>query len=126
MWQKAMELVTAVYRATETFPAREQFGLTNQLCRAAVAVPSDIAEGKGRISKKEYIQMLARARGSLYEVQTQLEVARNLDYLAPDTFQQLFDLASRTGRLLNGLMNKIELQITEDATPPNPRHTPKS
>ena len=68
VWQKAMALVTDVYAATRSFPPQEMYGLTNQVRRAAVAIPSDIAEGKGRISKKEYLQMLARARGSSFEV----------------------------------------------------------
>lgn len=113
VWQKAMELVTAIYRATDSFPAREKYGLTNQLCRAAVAIPSDIAEGKGRISKKEYVQMLARARGSSYEVQTQLEIAFNLTFLNADTFEILAARAAEVGCLLNGLIAKIQQQITE-------------
>ena len=111
VWQKAMALVTNVYRATDAFPAREQYGLTNQLCRAAVAIPSDIAEGKGRISKKEYVQMLARARGSSYEVQTQLEVGFNLNYLDGPAFDALIAQAAEVGRLLNGLISKIQQQI---------------
>ncbi len=80
-WQKAMALVTDVYRETEAFPSREIYGLTNQVRRAAVSVASNIAEGKGRLSKKEFVQFLANARGSLCEVQTQLEIAKNLGYL---------------------------------------------
>src|ERR1051325_10340971 len=75
-WQKAMALATDVYRETERFPREELYGLTMQLRRAVVAVPSDIAEGKGRISKKEFLQMLARARGSACGVVKQLEIRR--------------------------------------------------
>lgn len=114
VWQKAMALVTAIYRATDAFPARERYGLTNQVCRAAVAIPSDIAEGKGRISKKEYVQMLARARGSSYEVQTQLEIAHNLEFLETAAFEALAEKAAEVGRLLNGLITKIQQQITEE------------
>lgn len=114
-----MALVTNIYRATESFPAREQYGLTNQLCRAAVAIPSDIAEGKGRISKKEFLQMLARARGSSYEVQTQLEIAKNLGFLTPEKYADLDAAASEVGRLLNGLIANIKRQISEDPVPPN-------
>src|SRR5688572_17975998 len=88
-WQKGMALVTDIYRATEEFPSREIYGLTNQLRRAAVSVPSNIAEGKGRLSKKEFVQFLAKARGSLCEVQTQLEISSNLGYLSRDTFAAL-------------------------------------
>lgn len=114
VWQKAMALVTDVYRATESFPAREIYGITNQVRRAAVAIPSDIAEGKGRISKKEYVQMLSRARGSTYEVQTQLEISRNLSFLATDAFEILEMKAAEVGRLLNGLITKLRRDIDEE------------
>ena len=81
-WQRAMTLVTQVYRATDTFPRREIYGLTNQVRRSAVSVASNIAEGKGRLSKREYVQFLSRARGSLCELETQLEIAVNLGYVA--------------------------------------------
>ena len=80
-WQKSMALVTEVYRVTEDFPRREMYGLTRQLREAAVSVPSNIAEGKGRQTKRDYVQFLYRARGSLLEAQTQLEVGRNLQFL---------------------------------------------
>jgi four helix bundle protein len=111
VWQKSMRLVTDVYRAAKSFPPREQYELTNQICRAAVAIPSDVAEGKGRLSKKEYVQMLSRARGSSYEVQTQLEVAFNLEYLDKPSFDTLIEKAAEVGRLLNGLIAQIQLQI---------------
>ncbi len=75
-----MTLVTEVYRATEEFPSREMYGLTRQVREAAVSVPSNIAEGKGRQTKRDYLQFLYRARGSLLEVETQWEVGRNLGY----------------------------------------------
>ena len=113
-----MELVTEIYRQTDTFPPREIYGLTNQVRRAAVAVPSDIAEGKGRISKKEYLQFLARARGSNFEVQTQLEIAHNLGFLDSVTFEALREQAAEVGRLINGLIRSIRRQITpSDPTP---------
>jgi four helix bundle protein len=110
-WQKAMTLVTDIYRETESFPAREIYGLTNQVRRASVAVPSDIAEGKGRISKKELVQMLARARGSTYEVQTQIEIAHNLGFLTAEKFAQLAAQAEEVGRLINGLIRTFRRQI---------------
>ena len=129
VWQKAMALVTDVYRATESFPAREIYGITNQVRRAAVAIPSDIAEGKGRISKKEYVQMLSRARGSTYEVQTQLEISRNLSFLATDAFEVLEMKAAEVGRLLNGLITKLRRDIDEEETlktQDNKKRSPKT
>ena len=122
-WQKAMALVTDVYRETESFPAREMYGLTNQVRRAAVGVPSDIAEGKGRLSKKEYVQMLSRARGSVHEVQTQLEISRNLGFLTEDAFHNLKPKADEVGRLINGLIRSVRHQLL--ALRP-PRLSPKS
>lgn len=110
-WQKAMVLVTEIYRETEGFPAREIYGLTNQVRRAAVGVPSDIAEGKGRLSKKEFVQMLSRARGSVLEVQTQIEIARNLGFLTQEKFDELLAKADEVGRLINGLIRSIRRQL---------------
>ena len=80
-WQNAMELTLKIYRASTRFPRDELYGLTSQLRRAAVSVASNIAEGKGRSSDKELLQFLSRARGTVYELQTQLEVAKSLGYL---------------------------------------------
>lgn len=120
-WQKGMALITNVYNATKSFPTRERYGLIDQLCRAVVAIPSDIAEGRGRLSKKEFLQMVARARGSSYEVQTQLEASFNLGYLARDEFEKLLEQASEVSRLLNGLIKNLQQQIAKDD-----RRPPKS
>ena len=106
-WQKAMALVTEVYRVTETFPRREMYGLTRQVRDAAVSVPSNIAEGKGRQTKKDYAQFLYRARASLYETQTQLEIGRNLQFLAEDSFAKTFAQCVEVGRVLNGLIASL-------------------
>jgi four helix bundle protein len=113
-WQKGMELVIDVYRATTAFPSTERYRLVDQLCRAAVAIPSDIAEGKGRLSKKEFVQMLARARGSSFEVQTQLEASYKLGYLADAAFETLIEKTSEVSRLLNGLIKNLQKQIAAD------------
>jgi four helix bundle protein len=113
-WQKAMGLVTEVYRATAGFPSREMYGLTRQVREAAVSVPSNIAEGKGRQTKRDYVQFLYRARGSLLEVETQLEVGRNLGYIEELTFAKLFDQAAEVGRILNGLIANVRRQIEGD------------
>ena len=112
VWQKAMALVRSIYGATQAFPAREIYGLTNQVRRAAVAIPSDIAEGKGRISKKEFVQMLSRARGSCFEVQTQLELSGDLGFLDQDVAKTLNADAAEVGRLLNGLITSIRNDIS--------------
>ncbi|MBV8544208.1 MAG: four helix bundle protein [Acidobacteria bacterium] len=114
-WQRAMVLVTQVYRATEAFPRREIYGLTNQLRRAAVSVPSNIAEGKGRRSKKEYLQFLFKARGSLFEVETQLEISNNLGYIAADQFVAIKEQSGSVARVLGGLIVAVERQIADDA-----------
>ena len=102
-WQKAMRLVTDVYKATRSFPREEAYGLTNQLRRAAVSVPSNLAEGHGRNSRKEFHQFIGQARGSLLEVETQLEIAVNLGYLPRAVASSLLDEAAAVARILNGL-----------------------
>lgn len=104
VWQKAMELVTKIYHVTREFPKDELFGLVNQIRRAAVSIPSNIAEGQGRLSAKEFRQFLGNARGSLAELETQIKIACNLQYLAESDVQILLESASEVGRLLNGLI----------------------
>lgn len=108
VWQKAMQFVTDVYHETGTFPKEEIYGLTNQLRRAAVSVPSNIAEGHGRTSKKEFHRFVSQARGSLLEVETQLEIARNLGYLSAKGASDLLSKASEIARMLNGLLSWCE------------------
>ncbi|WP_413533362.1 four helix bundle protein [Empedobacter brevis] len=81
VYQKSLDLVTSIYSITNHFPKEEQFGLTSQLRRASVSIPSNIAEGAGRKSKKEFIQFLYIALGSLNEVETQIEISKRLDYI---------------------------------------------
>jgi four helix bundle protein len=106
-WQKAMDLVTATYRATAAFPKEEQFGLTSQLRRAAVSIPSNIAEGQGRLSEKEFRHFLGQARGSLMEVETQLQIAQNLGYAQSTQTNELLSACAEVGRILNGLLASI-------------------
>ena len=108
VWQLSMEFVTEIYRITRTFPREELFGLTAQIRRAAVSIPSNIAEGHGRSSPREYRQFVGQARGSLLEVETQLEIAHNLGYLDRHVFQQSFGKAERIGRMLTGLREWCE------------------
>lgn len=106
--QKAMELVLDIYRCTKAFPKEELYGLTSQRRRAAVSVPSNIAEGKGRHSLKELIQLLFRARGSLLELETQILIAHHLEYLDKIRCGQLTAQSQELGRILNGLVNRFE------------------
>jgi four helix bundle protein len=107
-WRKAMDLVTDIYSATRSFPRDELYGLTNQLRRAAVSVPSNIAEGQARFSRKEFHHFLSLARGSLVEIETQLMIAQNLEYLSLLQVQPLLHKASELGRALNGLIASIK------------------
>jgi four helix bundle protein len=107
-WRKAMGLVTDVYQATRSFPRDELYGLSNQLRRAAVSVPSNIAEGQARFSRKEFHHFLSHARGSLVEIETQLMIAQNLGYLSPIQIQPLLEKASELGKVLNGLIASIK------------------
>jgi four helix bundle protein len=108
VWQKAMELVISVYQVTQSFPSDERFGLTSQLRRAAVSIPSNIAEGQGRRSTGEFLNLLSIARGSLMEVRTQLELARRLQYVPEDNSACIKEECNTVGRLLNGLIRSLE------------------
>lgn len=106
-WQKAMDLVVAVYRATATFPPDERFGLTNQLRRASVSVPSNIAEGQGRGTTKDFLHFLHIARGSLQELETQTLIAQRLNFLPPNEKDSLIALSSEVSRILGGLIRTL-------------------
>jgi four helix bundle protein len=106
-WQKAMDLVVAVYDATASFPREEVFGLTSPIRRAVVSVPSNMAEGQGRKSRKEFLHHLSIAYGSLCELETQLLLAERLGYLPPSRAHQLLELSAEVGRLANGLMSSL-------------------
>ena len=108
VWQKAMDLVTAVYAITKDFPKEELYGLTAQVRRSAVSIPSNIAEGYGRKSTLEYIRFLQIACGSLYELQTQLEISVNLKYLAKEKTEGVFSLINEIERMLNTLTRKLD------------------
>jgi four helix bundle protein len=108
-WQKAIELVENVYQATRNWPKEELYGLTNQIRRAAVSVPANIAEGQGRSSPKAFAHHLTIAYGSLYEVETHLVIAQRLRYIEVAEFQDLMNQAAEIGRLLNGLMRKLRI-----------------
>ena len=102
-----MELTAGIYRGTTNFPKHERYGLSQQIRRAAVSVPSNIAEGKGHRSDKEFAQFLFHARGSLLELQTQLLIAEELQYLSKEEAQRLLAMAEGVGRALSGLINSL-------------------
>ncbi|HOF17347.1 MAG TPA: four helix bundle protein [Phycisphaerae bacterium] len=106
-WQKGMFLAEKIYRATEDFPRREQFGLAMQLRKAAVSVPSNIAEGFGRHGRADYLHFLNIARGSLNEVQTQIEIAERVGVISGEIPCELQALALETARVLKGLINGL-------------------
>ena len=108
VWQRAVDLVEATYKATERFPKHEIYGLTSQVRRAAVSVPSNIAEGQGRKSTNESQHHLSIAYGSLMELETQLIIAERLAYLPPPDREHCLSLAAEVGRLLNGLSNSLK------------------
>jgi four helix bundle protein len=110
VWNKAMELITEIYRVTHNFPKEELFGLTSQLRRAAVSTPSNIAEGKGRLSKGKFRQFLGNARGSLAEVETQILIAQNLNYLDEPETNTLLTKVEEVGKILNGLISAVRNQ----------------
>lgn len=107
-WQKAMDLAEAIYQLTRDFPREEIYGLTSQLRRCAVSVPSNIAEGQGRTTPGEFKQFLGHARGSLLELETQLQLAKRLGYCSADREKALLMLSTEVGRVLNGLMGSLE------------------
>ena len=112
-WQKAMDLVEQIYRLTELFPARENYGLTNQLRRAAVSVASNIAEGQARYSKKEFRHFLRAAKGSLAEIETQVLIARRLGYLDQEICDRCIGEIEELGRILAGLISSLRIPETD-------------
>jgi four helix bundle protein len=112
VWQRAVELTLAIYELTSAFPTTEQFGLVNQLRRASVSVASNIAEGYGRSSKGQYVLFLGHARGSNFEVQTQLVISKKLNYGIAEKYRGAEDLSQQVSKMLVALMAKLEL-VTE-------------
>ena len=108
VFKRALDLMEAVYRATETFPPRERFGLTAQIQRASFSVISHLAEGQGRLTFGERRQMLSQARGSLYEVQAQLIGSHRLKYLSDEPYAQLRIAVKRVARPLTGLIRYVQ------------------
>ena len=104
VWQLAMDLVVRVYELTQAFPDRELYGLTSQMRRAAVSIPSNIAEGKGRTSNKELGHFLSNARGSICELETQIRISIRLKYLSAEAGNAVLETLTEVARMLTGLM----------------------
>jgi len=111
VWKMAMEMVTKTYTLTRTFPKEELYGLTYQIRRSAVSIPSNIAEGAGRNSSKEFLQFIYIATGSLSELETQIIIAHNLGYLNNDQKQDMETIFSNIFKLLSGLIQSIRKKL---------------
>ena len=110
IWQKGIEVTEKVYLLTKSFPSEEIYSLTNQIKRATVSIPSNIAEGFGRNSTKSYVNFLKISRGSLYELETQLIIAEKQNFISDlDLLQSINELISEEGKMINSYINKIEL-----------------
>lgn len=108
VWQKAMDFVVDCYGAAKQFPRIEEYGLASQLRRSAVSVPANIAEGQGRIHRKEFLHHLSIAYGSLMEAETHLQLAVRLEYLVQEDAEGMLGDSSEIGRMLNGLMKSLQ------------------
>ncbi len=109
-WKLAMDLCWEIYRTTATFPKDELYGLVSQLRRASVSIPSNIAEGKGRSTDREFVLFLHHARGSLLEVETQLLIAGRLKYISEVEGECLQDRVDQLGKNLNALINSFNVR----------------
>jgi four helix bundle protein len=107
VWQEAMDLVTEIYQLTKVFPSSEKFGLANQLQRAAVSVPSNIAEGHGRKSTNAYLNHLSIAFGSLMELETQVQIAERLKFITKEDVTRLLAETDQVAKMLSALKKSL-------------------
>ena len=107
VWQKSMDLVCEIYKLTKLLPKEEAYGLCNQMQRAAVSIPSNIAEGQFRNSTKEFAQFLSISKGSVAELDTQLQICLRLNYLSNAKIQMAVDLCAEIGKMLNALISAL-------------------
>lgn len=108
VWQKSVKMVTLIYALLKIFPDDEKFGLISQIKRSAVSVPSNIAEGYGRNYTKDYSRFLQISRGSLYEMQTQFEIALNLKFIKKEDLEEIMNLSIEVEKMLNSLIKKLK------------------
>ena len=111
VWQKAMDLAVDFHKLTRRFPREEQFALSAQLRRAGISVPSNIADGHGRKTTRDYIHFLSIARGSINEAETQLTLAQRFDYISPSLLSGSLEKTAEIGRMLNGLIDSLEKKL---------------
>jgi four helix bundle protein len=116
-WQRAMDLAVEVYRQSGGFPKAEAYGLVAQMRSAAISVPSNIAEGHGRGSAPDFTRFLNIARGSLREIETQIDLAHRLGFLDDDATTRLIDLCNQAGKVLTGLINAPSLRTRSSERP---------
>ena len=112
VWQMAMTLTENIYLATQSFPPRETYALANQLQRAAVSIPSNIAEGHARSSTKDYMRFVSISQGSLAEAETQLELAHRLGYIPQPELLCLLEQTNEVGRMLHGLRSALAAKLS--------------
>jgi len=110
-WQKSMDLANAIYDATEAFPKRETCSLTDQMRRAAVSIPSSVAEGQAHFSRREFRRLLRHSSGSLAELETQILIAQRRSYLTESQAAELLKRTHEVGRILGGLLNSLKERI---------------
>ncbi len=108
IWQQSMELVTEIYRATSSFPEEEKYGLTSQLRRSSVSIPSNISEGFGRNSQGDFKRFVNISMGSLFELQTQIEVAKNLEFISKEIFENLYDHSREIERMMSSFIRTLK------------------
>lgn len=108
IWQQSMELVTKIYKVTTDFPETEKYGLVSQLRRCSVSVPANIAEGFGRKSQGDFKRFVNISMGSLFELQTQIEVAKNLEFLSGKQFQTLYDDSREIERMMSSFIRTLK------------------
>jgi four helix bundle protein len=108
VWQRAMELCVALYKLTRNFPREEIYGLTSQLRRASVSIASNIAEGQGRSTREQYKYFVGIARGSSFEIETQLEIAKELGFADITRIEEVEMLSTEVGRMLTSLAKKLQ------------------
>jgi four helix bundle protein len=111
VWKIAHNLTLKLYEMTKSFPSEERFRLTDQICRAATSIPTNIAEGKGRTSLREYLQFLSIARGSVEEVKYLLLLSRDLSYISESAYSDMANQSDQVARMLNGLMRSLRVHL---------------
>ena len=128
VWQKGIQLSVLIYRLTKQFPREEIYGLSNQMRRAAVSIPSNIAEGAGRLNTREYKQYLGIARGSSFELQTQLTIASELGFGEIEQLREAESLCDEIGRMIFGVIQALSAKHEEpmDASPHSHSHSHKA